>query len=49
MTKAHEIFLSIKDDQQKWNKNIDLVIFRGFKLNFLAFGKILLIYCLVNV
>jgi hypothetical protein len=49
MAKAHEIFLSIKDDQQKWYKNIDLVIFRGFKLNFLAFGKILLIYYLVNV
>jgi hypothetical protein len=23
-----------KDDQQKWFKNIDLVIFRSFKLNF---------------
>jgi hypothetical protein len=23
-----------KDDQQKWYKNIDLVIFRSFKLNF---------------
>jgi hypothetical protein len=34
--KTHEIFfLSIKkDDQQKWYKTIDLVIFLSFKLNF---------------
>jgi hypothetical protein len=39
MAKAHEIFLSIKDDQQKWYKNIDLVVFPRLLIKFFGFWK----------